>query len=142
VCPPPPRSVWVLWGGRHVQFRCQKIAVQSTRMRTILPPNSNWKRMLPYSTDLRWRIVWLSLAYHATPDDIARKLQVSSRTVRRYLLLFRRGGDILPKARRNGRHCLISANHELLILRIILETPVSYIFGAPQKKGPPGPIFI
>ena len=83
--------------------------------------------MKPYSTDLRWRIVWLSLAYHATSSDIARKLQVSSRTVRRYLALFRSGGDILPKARLNGRHHLVSIGQELLILRMILETPGLYL---------------
>ena len=87
----------------------------------------------PYSTDLRWRIVWLSLAHRESPGEIARKLQVSSRTVLRYMKLFESTGDVLPRERRNGPYHLLGENEELILLRLILETPSLYLSEIQRK---------
>ena len=56
---------------------------------------------LPYSVDLRWRIVWLSITGVST-DDIAIAFTVSFCIVYRYVKLFCDYGDVVPAARRNG----------------------------------------
>ena len=49
---------------------------------------------IPYSLDLRWRIIWIALAWHAFPQDIGQQLSVSERTVRRYLKMFKDMQDV------------------------------------------------
>ena len=63
-----------------------------------------------YSTDLRHRIVWLSVVHNASPTAISRLLHVSSRTVTRYVELFNRTGDVLPRDRCNGPHRLLASS--------------------------------
>ena len=60
-----------------------------------------------YSLDLRWRIVWVYLAQHRSPRDIAALLNVSERTVRRYITLFYHTGDVLVKPQRSGPERLL-----------------------------------
>ena len=47
-----------------------------------------------YSLDLQWRIIWISLAWHASLQDIGQQLSVSERTVRRYLKMFKDMQDV------------------------------------------------
>jgi len=49
----------------------------------------------PYSTDLRWRIVWLVLTLQVSSDVVSRLLNVSARTVTRYIDLFQRTGQVM-----------------------------------------------
>ena len=83
---------------------------------------------LPYSTDLRWRIVWLSLVNHASPTDIAKLLNVCSRTVVRYVELFNSTGDVVPRARCNGPRRLFGQCEQLVLLRLIIENPGIYLY--------------
>ena len=81
----------------------------------------------PYSTDLRWRVVWLSLVQQLCPDAIAQLLSVSARTVRRYIDLFYQTGDVVPRPRRYGPPRLLGDHEQLVLLRLILENPGIYL---------------
>ena len=61
----------------------------------------------PFSIDLRWRVVWLHLSTSYAPARIAQIMNVSERTVWRYISLFRRIGDVQPRKRRNGPKMLM-----------------------------------
>jgi hypothetical protein len=55
-----------------------------------------------YSLDLRWRIVWSFICHRRSFADIAASFSVCERTVRRYVDLFQRTGDVRPYQRRHG----------------------------------------
>lgn len=88
---------------------------------------------IPYSTDLRWRVVWLSLAHHYSSTDISKLLNISSRTVERYLELFSSTGDVLPAVRRNGPARLLDQHEQLVLLRLIIEVPGIYLSEIQQE---------
>ena len=52
------------------------------------------RRTSPYSEDLRWRIVWKKEALGLRTCDVARSVNVDSRTVRRVLRRFRLTGSV------------------------------------------------
>ena len=72
--------------------------------------------------------MWLSLVHNASPTAISRLLHVSSRTVTRYVELFNRTGDVLPRARCNGPRRLLGQHEQLILLRLILESPGIYLY--------------
>lgn len=82
---------------------------------------------LPYSLDLRWRIVWLTLTTNHTPATISQLFHVSERTVWRYISLFRLTGDVHVRKRRDGPKCLMGDFERLILLRLILENPGMYL---------------
>ena len=82
---------------------------------------------LPYSTDLRCQIVWLVLTLNVSPDVVARLMNVSARTVTRYVDLFQQTGDVVPRVRRNGPYRLLGAYEQLILLQIIHEHPGIYL---------------
>lgn len=81
----------------------------------------------PYSVDFRWRIVYLAQFQHFSPGDVAKLLNVCSRTVTRYLKLFNLTGDIIPRHRRNGPHRLLGKFEQLTLLRLIIDNPGIYL---------------
>jgi len=56
---------------------------------------------LPYSGDLRWRIVWLTIAGYLM-IDVAKMMNISFCTVYRYVNLFYSTGDVIPASRNHG----------------------------------------
>ena len=81
----------------------------------------------PYSTDLRWRIVWAVLTLHISPEEAGRLFNVSSHTVARYVDLFQQTGDVVPRQRNYGLHPLLGSYEQLILLRLILEHPGIYL---------------
>ena len=81
----------------------------------------------PYSTDLRWCIVWAVLALHISPEEAGRQFNVSSRTVARYVDLFQQTGDVIPRQRNYGPHPLLGSYEQLILLCLILEHPSIYL---------------
>ena len=77
----------------------------------------------PYSTDLRWQIVWSVLTFNSSPDVVARLFNVSTRTVTRCLNLFMQTGYVIPRRRRYGPFLLMGDYEQLILLRLILERP-------------------
>ena len=82
----------------------------------------------PYSLDLRWRIVWIYLVQRCPPGQIASLLNVSERTVRRYIALFHRTSDVQVKPRTNGPKRLLGDFEQLKLLRLIQENPGIYLY--------------
>ena len=74
----------------------------------------------PFSTDLRWRAVWLYLSTNKSTAKIAELMSVSERTVWRYISLFKRTGDVVPAQRRNGPQMLFGEFEQI--------TPSRYLF--------------
>ena len=58
----------------------------------------------PYSTDLRWRIVWAALTLRTSPEFVGRLFNVSSRTVAKYVDLFQQR---VPRPRHHGPYPIV-----------------------------------
>ena len=71
--------------------------------------------------------MWISLVQQLLPNDIAKLLGVSARTVRRYIDLFYQTGDVVPRPRRYGPPRLLNDHEQLVLLRLILENPGIYL---------------
>ena len=76
---------------------------------------------VPYSTDLRWRIVWLSIVHKLPPSIISDQMCISKRSVRRYLNLINLAGDVKPKTQHHGPQLFLWEFEQLIFLRIILK---------------------
>ena len=81
-------------------------------------------RRTPYSTDLRWRIVWQRLAKGLTFQNIAQNLSISTATASNIFKLFQATGEVDPKRppRRDDLRKL-DEYHELYIIGLIFECP-------------------
>lgn len=86
-----------------------------------------------YSTDLRWRVVWVHITGQLDVQDIALKLCISQKTVRRYLRKFSLTGDVEPVCQQHGPPKLLGSYEELIILRMILDFPGIYLHEIQQK---------
>ncbi len=84
---------------------------------------------VPY---FRWRIVWLHL-HGRRAAEIAQTLSISERTVRRCLAKSQHSGDVKPLAHKNGPEKLLSLFELLEILKLLSETPSTYLKEIKQK---------
>ena len=82
---------------------------------------------LPFSVDLRWKVVWLYLSTNRTPANIEALMNVSERTVWWYISMFKPTDDVMPVERRNRPRMLMSEFEQLSLLRLILENPAIYL---------------
>ena len=88
------------------------------------------QRKAPYSSDLRWRIVWQRLAHELTFRAIALNLNVATSTVHRTWELFQQTGDVEPsptphQPRRDQRK--LDDALELFVVGLVLERPEMYL---------------
>ena len=88
---------------------------------------------IPYSLDLRWRVVWLYIVHQLTVMDISQQLCMSERTVRRYINMFKQTGEIEPRTQRRGPPKLLGDFEQLVLLRIILENTGIYLHEIQDK---------
>ena len=94
---------------------------------------SNTAMPLLYTTDLRWRIVRLSIVYQCSSADISQLFNVSSHTVTRYVNLFNTTGDVLPRAHSNGPPRLLGQFEQVILLRLIIDAPGIYLCEIQRK---------
>ena len=87
----------------------------------------------PYSLDIRWRIIWSFICHRQSFADIASLFGVCERTVRRYVSLFQRTGDVKACQRRHGPLPLLGEFEQMLLLRLILENPGIYLCEIQEK---------
>lgn len=80
-----------------------------------------------FSTDLRWRIVWTYLTSQHTLSEIARTFCLCERSVRRYVDLFYRTGDVLPQVSSHGPKKLLGEYEQVVLLQLILSNPGIYL---------------
>ena len=73
------------------------------------------------------------MVHKISPIEISSLLGLSEKTVRRYLRLFERTGDVQPSPRRNGPTRLLGDHEQLLLLQFILERPGIYLYEIKNK---------
>ena len=83
----------------------------------IITRYSSLKMPIAFSTDLRWRPVWLYLAHNLEVAEISQCLSVSQSSVYRYIELFQRTGDVKSRSYRHGQ--VDTAHHLTLSCRCI-----------------------
>ena len=91
-------------------------------------------RKAPYSSDMRWRIVWQKFGMDLTHGRIAQNLSISIGTVHNVLKLFEKTGEVsanLRSERDDTRK--IDNSGELYILGLLLENPSLYLGEICQK---------
>ena len=76
-----------------------------------------------YSEDLRWRAVWLCLYMEVGVEDTANMLQMSERSVYRYVKLFNTTGRVAKEHHTNGPSHSLSEQDELFVVNLILTKP-------------------
>ena len=82
---------------------------------------------LPYSDDLRWRIIWLHVYHNKPAEDVAKCLCVSVSTVYRYAQRYQATGDVSPCIKRNGPHRVLGEYEEFVLMDLILALPGVYL---------------
>ncbi len=80
-----------------------------------------------YSTDLRWRIVWLYYYKEKSIEEIEKLLFVSSRSVRRYIALFDETGEVSPVSQQHGPPRTLDALEEMTLVQSLLNKPDMYL---------------
>ena len=87
------------------------------------------ERIMPkaYAVDLWWRVVWLYLAQSRSSSEISSLLLLSERSVRCYISLYYRTGDVEPISQRHGPQKLLGDFGQLNLLHIILSNPGIYL---------------
>ena len=82
---------------------------------------------LPYSDDLRWRIVWMHSFNHMPAEDVAELMCVSVSSVYRYSQRYQATGDVRPFAKRNGPVGELCEHEKTLLLDLSLAKPGIYL---------------
>ena len=72
-----------------------------------------------FSTDLRWRAVWLYPAHDLDVAEISQCLSVPQSSVYRYIELFQQIGDVKPRSYHHGPPKLLGDLEQLVLLRLI-----------------------
>lgn len=86
-----------------------------------------------YSTDLRWRVVWLHVFMKKSVEEVALLLCVNTRTVQRYTEKFMATSDVLPKAHKNGPDPELCEFEQLTLVNIVLARPGVYLHELQQE---------
>ena len=91
----------------------------------------------PYSSDLRWRIVYLHIGPRKMKvATIANFLEISPSTVKRYINKFYRTGDVTHvscERKRNGPTQLLGDFEQAVLLRMISNHPGIYLHEIQSK---------
>ena len=85
-------------------------------------------RKAPYSSDIRWRVVWQRIGMELPFRDIARNLCLSLGTVHNHFKRFEATGNVEPLSL-STRDSIRSLNdqQELIIVGLLLENPALYL---------------
>ena len=68
-----------------------------------------------YSTDLRWRAVWLVTLRNLTYDEAGEMLYMSGKSVQRYVTAFLTTGNVEPVKQRHGPECILSDFEQVIV---------------------------
>ena len=83
-------------------------------------------RRAPYSSDLRWRIVWQRIGMEYSFRTIAQNLSISLGTAFNVFKVFEDTGDIEPKHRKYSG-IIVDSITTLFILAVVLENPSLFL---------------
>ena len=82
-----------------------------------------------YSQDLRWRSIWLTEITGFEIDEVSVLLQMSKRTIYRYVEKFRRLGNVDTAVVGRPYSCIAMHLHEeLVIMEVLLQHPDKTLF--------------
>ena len=87
-------------------------------------------RRIPYSVDIRWRVVWQRIAMNLTFQQISTRLNIDPSTAYRVYNLFKITGDVQPKLQKGviwPEARKLNNSLELFIVGLIIEQPGSYL---------------
>ena len=84
-------------------------------------------RKRPYSSDVRWRIVWQRLSLGLSYNEIARRLNIAASTVFRTFRLFMETDDIVSKQNSRMSMQKLSDREQLIAVGFILSKPQMYL---------------
>ena len=77
-----------------------------------------------YSQDLRWRAIWLTEILGFEIDEVSLLLQISTKTISRYVRKFRMLGHVDTAVIGRPYTCIAMHPHEeLVILEVLLQHP-------------------
>ena len=95
----------------------------------MLQLSSERSRTLPYSNDIRWRMVWQRLSKNLTFSEIAERLNVSLSTVHRVYTRFTETTTVEPLSRKTPRlqTRILGTNLESFVVGYVLEHPEVYL---------------
>ena len=82
----------------------------------------------PYSSDIRWRIVWQRMAIDLPYWKIARNLNISVGTAYNVLKAFESSGEVScnpPQDRRDSRS--LTSSEEMFVVGLVFENPCLYL---------------
>ena len=82
---------------------------------------------IPYSLDLRWRVIWVFLSQNLATAEITEIFGVCERTVRRYIDLFEQTGEVESVQASHGPKPLLDSFEQLTLLKLILQHPGIYL---------------
>ena len=80
-----------------------------------------------YSSDLRWRAVWLVTLRGMTYEEVSQMLFISERSIRRYVSLFLTTGNVEATKQRHGPQCLLSDFEQIIVLQALIDHPSMYL---------------
>jgi transposase len=76
----------------------------------------------PLHSDLRWRAIIQIIYFEISLSRVARLNCVSERTIKRWLALFEKTGDVEPKLI-PGRNPILAAEHLIILKELVLSNP-------------------
>ena len=89
-------------------------------------------RKAPYSSDLRWRVVWQRIGMELTFREIANNLCLSLGTVHNHFKRFQMTCEVAPTVSNRDSTRKLSQHDELIIIGLLLDDPSLYIY--PQSR--------
>ena len=90
-------------------------------------------RKAPYSSDLRWRVVWQRIGMELTFCEIANNLSLSLGTVHNHFKRFQLTGEVTPMVCNRGSTRMLSEHDEPIIVGLLLDDPSMYLSEVCQK---------
>ena len=90
-------------------------------------------RKAPYSSDIRWRVVWQRIGMELTFREIAENLCLSLGTVHNHFKRFQMTGEVATVYDREGTR-LLSEHNELIIVGLLLDDDPSMYLGEVCQK--------
>ena len=89
--------------------------------------NSGSAMPVPYSEDLRWRVVWLYLTKGLSYKEISDLLFISEKSVERYIKQYLNTNSVTPTEYKHGQDKLLTDFEQLTVLQLLLVNPSMYL---------------
>ena len=82
---------------------------------------------VPYSEDLRWRVVWLHITRGLSYKDISDLLFISEKSVPRFIQRYLNTNSVAPTVHKHGPHKHLTEFEQLTVLQALVVNPSMYL---------------